>query len=163
MTATMINVRPGVYADSKYVYATSRRLVMGRLRDKPVKDCGSCMRRAPDAPPCDAHAYLDVQTVRDLVDHLIAECDVRIATLSDLGTEIQGFIVQDRRDASIEFLHLREMFSDMPTTDLGAAVVQALLGAGAYAPVTLRRHPSPTTLAALAAAAGRVVVRPRSV
>lgn len=165
---TAINVRPIVYADRKYVYATSRRIVMSKVRDMPVQTCDECMTRAPQAPSCSTHMYLDSQAVMDLVDQLLDECDVRIATIPGIwgdgrDSEIQAFIAQDKRDKSIEFLHLREIFSDMGTSDLGAAVVRALIGE-MPAEVIARRHPSYTTMSALVSATnGHVVVRPRAI
>jgi hypothetical protein len=140
-------IKPLAYQDRNYVYATARRMVLARMYGR----------------------FLDVSAVRDLVDNLIGDCETRIATIPGVGDdgarapEIQGFIVEAPRDGTIEFIHLRETYADLPTTNtMGSAVVKALTVKLA-GELILRRHASQTTMAALVSGGTKVIVRPRSI
>jgi hypothetical protein len=149
-----IIVRPMQYADRAYVFSVTRRMVLSRF---------------PFDIERGEHAYerhLDVGAVRDLVDHLVSDCETRVVFIRGVGDdgrrapEIQGFVVE-ARDASVEFVHLRKTYEDMERPDLAVAILRAMLNG--QGEVVLRRHPSPTTMAALDALKRPIVVRPRAV
>lgn len=148
MTEKLVTVSPLAYSDRKYVYKTARRSVLAHLGEFDV----------------------DYTTVRDLVDHLVSECKTSVATIKGVGDEygrlpeIQGFIVL-APDRTVEFLHLKEIYKDLPATNMmGAGVVRALLGALTEdRELVIRRRFSKTTMVALRAGNVKAVIRPRSV
>lgn len=154
-----VEVRPLVFGDRRYVFATSRRAVIAQLtRDETTR--ASLLHER----------HLDMSSVRDMVDHLISDCEpagVRIATIAGVGdeagrpAEIQGFVVEAPTDGTIEFLHLRETFRELAASALAMGVIGALVNG--RKDLILRRHLSPTTMLALLATGAKVVVRPRSV
>ena len=150
-------IAPLCYQDRRYVFATSRRAVIAQLtRDETARATLLHER------------HLDMSHVRDAVDKLIEEClpgGVRVATVDGVGDdgggrpEIQGFVVEDPRDESIEFLHLRETYRELSQGALAMGVVGALVRG--RKDLVLRRRTSPTTLLALLATGAKVIVRPR--
>ena len=152
-----VNISWLSYGDRRYVFATSRRAFIARLtRDGTATE--TLMNES----------HLDMSHVRDAVDKLIEEClpgGVRVATVDGVGDdgggrpEIQGFVAEDPRNDSIEFLHLRETYRELSQGALAMGVVGALVRG--RKDLVLRRRTSPTTLLALLATGANVVVRPR--
>lgn len=151
-----VNVRDWIYQDKRYVHATARRAVIAQLTRDETAHASLIHER-----------HLDLPFVRDMVDHVISECNVRVATVDGVGddegrpAEIQGFSVEAKNDGTMEFLHLREIYRDMASSALAMGVVGALVNG--RKDLILRRHLSPTTMMALLATGAKVVVRPRSV
>ncbi len=166
MTAPLVNVQPCAFVDRRFVYASCWRTVLVGLQDKSIRSCEVCMKAEVNEPPCPKHRLLDARYTRELVDHLVSNCESRVAFIEgmadDVGRkEIQGFVVQDPRDQSIEFAHLRRPFQQMNGTALSGAVMKELLNGATQ--IVMRRQPSPVVTAAIVGYGAEIVVRPRSV
>lgn len=166
MTANLVTVRPMSFSERAFVFSNCRRIVLEQLQDKPVRTCQGCVGMPQGSPPCLRHRYLDLSLVRDMVDHLVTSCTTRVAFVAGVGDvgrhpEIQGFIVDDERDGSIEFLCLRGAYDKMHGNSLRSTIVREL--AGPRGEIVLRRYSSASTMEAAGASGSKVVVRPRSV
>lgn len=167
MTANLITVRPLQFAERAFVFSNCRRIVLEQLQDKPVRTCRDCLAMPQGAPPCLRHRYLDLSLVRDMVDHLVTSCTTRVAFVAGIGDEIgrhpeiQGFIVDDERDGSVEFLSLRGAYDKMQGGELRGALVRELVGPRHE--IVLRRYSSAATMEAAGMGGAKVVVRPRAI
>lgn len=166
MTANLVTVRPMAFAEKAFVYSNCRRMVAEVVDDRPMRTCRECLVLPRWAPPCPRHQYLDYSFVRDLTDHLVSNCTTRVAFVAGVGDdgtrpEIQGFIVDDERDGSIEFLFLRVPYGKMTGGELRGAIIRELVGPRAE--IVLRRHAEITTMDAAGMGGSKVVVRPRSI
>lgn len=153
MSDLAVEVRPASYGERRFVWSNCRKLAAD----------------ANGGPRC------DFATVLTLTDSLLEHSTVLVALLpgfeSDRGDpEIQGFVVLDPSDKSIEFLFLRATFRDMKSKSLGATVLGALAaGALQWGPaergmtMVARRCPPRDVLTVLEAAGISVVVVPRRI
>lgn len=144
MSDTAIQVRPPEFRERAFVAMTARAETAER--------CGG------------RFAHFD--TVIHLVGSILDASKHSVAVIPGLTwkdglPEVQGFVIEDERDGSVEFLHLRRTFKEMSSPTLGARVVKALLGERTT--VVMRRVPSNVVLAAMLVAGVTPVVRPRAV
>jgi hypothetical protein len=162
-----ILVAPLAWSDRPFVFSVCHAIIVKPLFDQPALGCDACEKLPPRTPPCPAHRHLDRPYVQRLTNELIANCQTRVATVPEIGDEhsgkpeIQGFVVEDPRDATIEFAHLRETFRELKTGPLAVAIMKALVDGRSE--VVMRRQASHTTMDALRGAVGKVVVRPRGI
>lgn len=154
MSDPHVEVRPASYGERRFVWSNCRKLAAD----------------ANGGPRC------DFPTVLTLTDTLLEHSTVLVALLpgfvSDRGDpEIQGFVVLDPADKSIEFLFLRATFRDMKTKNLGCLVLGALLSNAKFVDspawddksLLARRLPPRDVLAVLQEAGIQVVVMPRRI
>lgn len=136
-------VRPIRYGERRYVWSTTRSAMMARF----------------GGPWC------DFETVAELVDGMLERCRISAAFIDGVEEQgrpkIQGFVVEDPDDESVEFLHVWRLYKEMQSQDLAARVVGALLR-GREA-VTFRRPPGDAAAMALRGVRCMVKVKPRSV
>jgi hypothetical protein len=138
-----VYVRRPLYGERRYIWSTTRDAIRARNGGQ------AC----------------DFETVCELVDGVLERCRISAAFLPGVERhghpEIQGFVVEDPQDETVEFLHLRKLYLDMSTAGLAARVVKALLRDRES--VTFRRPPAETAALALREARCVVKVKPRSV
>jgi hypothetical protein len=138
-----VYVRPIRYGERRYVWSTTRSAIKAR----------------------NGGDWCDFETVAELVDGMLERCRISAAFIDGMEEngrlKIQGFVVEDPGDDSVEFLHIWRLYKDMQSQDLGARVVSALLRNRAE--VTFRRSPGDAAAVALGCTRCVVKVKPRSV
>ena len=92
--------------------------------------------------------YLHWPVANALVDRILRECEIQVATYADSPGQIVGWAARGS-DGTLEWLYLRRSFDEAPKAAI--PVVKALLKREA-GPVTMRRIPEPRTLSAILAA-----------
>lgn len=144
MSDTPIEVRPARYGERRYVFSNARSIETARYGGR----------------------FVHYDTLVQLVDTILNNATLTVACIpgieNDHGDpEIQAFMAEDPRDASVEFIHLRSTYRTMPSPTLAGRVIKALLGDRPN--VVLRRAPSREAMAGILSAGVVPVVRPRAV
>lgn len=149
-----ILVRPVAYGERRYLFGTVRAALQGRMsagksRCPGPGHCGACGH-------CEAFHVAREETDRMLKDAVLRAAFIEGAEKYPGCPEIQAFVAEDPTDQSVEFLHLRRTFEDMPSPDLAGRVLNALIGPREL--VTLRRPVSAIVTEGLLAAGRRAKV-----
>jgi hypothetical protein len=134
-------IRPIRYDERRFVYSTVRKVESLRAGGR----------------------FCHFETIRRLVDDLLQQARLTAAFLPAFEDpeEIQGFLVENPHDDTIEYFYIRRHFAEMPTPDLANKVIRTLLKERAS--VRLRHAPPDYTLRAMVTAGCVPTVFPRSV